>query len=218
MASAPTVEKQKSWFARHKILTALLVLVVIGFLATAFGGGDDSAAETRTTAPAVDAGADDGAAEAENAVEEEPAEDGAAEEPADESAPSAGIGSTVNTGNFDVTVHGVEASVAAVGSEYLNAEPSGQFVLVRVTVLNTSNEAEYFFDSDQVLVDEQGRKHSTSSDSIYLDDNTFSFEKINPGVSMDGVLLFDIPADASPVALELDSDEFFGDPIVVSLN
>lgn len=33
---------RKSWFSRHKILTGILILIVIGILASAFGGDKDS--------------------------------------------------------------------------------------------------------------------------------------------------------------------------------
>lgn len=219
-SAAPAEPKKKSWFARHKFLTAILVIVAIAIIGGVAGGGDDDAEQTTTgqtasdsAAPAAEENSDE--AEAPDNADAGEAED--AEAPEDAEAAPAGVGTAVNTGDFDVTVTSVETGVTAVGDQYLNAEPSGQFVLVRVTVANTSNEAEYFNDSDQSLIDEQGRKHSTSSDALYLDDTTFFLEKINPGVTVEGVLLYDIPADAVPASLELASSDFFGDPILVSL-
>lgn len=61
---APPV-KQKNWFLRHKIITGILGLVVIGGLAGALGGGGDTpsdAASTSSPAAAGTAGATTAAA------------------------------------------------------------------------------------------------------------------------------------------------------------
>jgi len=58
---APPV-KQKSWFMRHKIITGILGLVVVGGLASALGGGGDTpsgatAEPTAASSPAAEAAA-----------------------------------------------------------------------------------------------------------------------------------------------------------------
>lgn len=226
MARETTVEPKKNWFLRHKFLTAILIIVVIAIIGRLGAGSDENdTAETPGSEEAANSdgsgedaedsttNADQTATDAADDTDDEESEE--ADEPAEE---TASIGTTVNTGSFDVTVSSVDPGVTAIGNEYLGAEPSGQFVIVYVTVANTSNEAEYFLDSDQHVIDEQGRQHSTSSDSVYFDEaETFSFEKINPGVAIDGALVYDIPADSTAVTLELDSNELFGDTVLVSL-
>lgn len=204
--------QRRSWFARHRILTALLVIVVVIVLAAALGGGgeEDAPAGTPVTdEPAVeDAGADDDAAP-EDA-------DGAAAEPADAPA-EAGIGDPVRDGRFEFTVTEVETGVAEVGDEFLSEEAQGQFVLVHMTVSNIGDEAQMLHGDNQTLLDTEGREHSANtSAAIYLDGAETFLNDINPGNSVDATVVFDIPADAEPAAIEL-HDSMFSGGVTVSL-
>lgn len=219
-ATTTAAPKKKNWFLRHKFLTAILIIVVIAIIGSMGASGDEDATAGTSgsgTSSSGDSSSTDSSSGNDDSAKADSDAEAEDEEEAPDSPADAGLGSTVNTGNFDVTVTAVEAGVTVIGNEYLNETPSGQFVLVRITVANTSNESDYFHGSDHTLIDEQGRKHSTSSGSLYLDEPTFVLESINPGVSIDGVLLYDIPVDATPVSLELESDEIFGDSILVSL-
>lgn len=230
-------EPKKSWFRRHKILTALLVVVGIGVVGNALSGGEEPEAPdtaavapadpTEDAAPAPDteeaAGAEEAAepeADAEEPAEpeaaaEEPAE-AEAEEPAEEpAADEPGVGDAVRDGKFEFVVTEVEPGLATVGEGFTEEEAQGQFVLIHLTVTNIGDQPQTLFDSNQVLFDEQGRQHSTSSSSIWLDEGLW-LDEINPGNSMNGVLLYDIPADALPSSLEL-HDSAFSDGVTVTL-
>lgn len=79
---APPV-KQPNWFMRHKILTALIALVVVGIIGGALGGGGDepsTAATDPTTASSPAATGGDTGAPAEKPAET-PAESAAPAEP-----------------------------------------------------------------------------------------------------------------------------------------
>ncbi|KGN36336.1 hypothetical protein [Knoellia subterranea] len=68
---APPV-KEKNWFMRHKILTGILGLVVVGGLAGALGGGGDTpsaSSEPTTATSGAPAAATPATAPAENAVD-----------------------------------------------------------------------------------------------------------------------------------------------------
>lgn len=219
--AAPPPPKQKSWFARHKFLTAVLAIVVLIVIAAALGGGDDDAPAGST--PVEDTGAAEAPAQdAEPAADEEadPATDEDAapttdEAPAQETAP--GIGDDVQDGKFEFTVTGVETGVAEVGDEYLNEQAQGQFVLVHMTVHNIGDQAQMLDGTNQKLVDTQGREHSADgSAAIYLGDTGTFLNDINPGNSVDGTVVFDIPADAEPASIIL-HDSMFSGGVTVSL-
>ena len=187
---------KRSWFARHKVLTvvgALVVLVVVISIATSGSSDPEGTAGSSATATSgQDSDADPGA-------------DGG---PAPDEAPP-GIGSTVRDGTFEFTVTSVEPGVARVGGSAVNKQAQGQFVLVHVTVTNTGDQAQWFFASNQTLVDTQGRQHSADeSAAIYLDD--YITAEINPGNSVQGTVVFDIPADAVPASVELHDSAFSG--------
>lgn len=206
----------KSWFARHKILTGIggFLVLIVGINVVNGGGDDDVAASggdvTATDEAAVESG-EDAAVEAtadapaeEKAEGEEPVE----EEPVEE---AIGIGDSVRDGKFEFTVTGVESGVPSVGDDYLSQEAQGQYVLVAMTVENIGDEAQYFFGDNQDLTDTEGRTHSADGTaSIYLDSADSLMTEINPGNTVDGVVVFDIPTDATPAEIELHDSAFSG--------
>lgn len=209
---APPPPAKRSWFARHKILTGILALIAVVVLANLFGGGgedrDTPAPAGATAEPAT--GGDPAPAEPAGEPEPEPAQ----EEPA---AQTAGIGTPVRDGKFEFTVTGLETGVAQVGNEFLNEKAQGQFVLVHITVTNIGDQAQIFLDSNNTLVDTAGREHSANSSAgIYLEDNDVWLNEINPGNSVTGTVVFDIPADAVPASLQL-RDSMFSGGVTVSL-
>lgn len=204
---------RKNWFARHKVLTALGVVVLLVIIGANLGGGGEE--EPTTPSVAADTGSPDTAPEADEApAEPAPAEEPPAEEP-EQSAP--GVGTAVRDGKFEFTVTSVETGVATVGDEYLNEQAQGQFVLVHMTVTNIGDAAQMFDGSSQKLVDTAGREHSAdTSAAIYLGDANSFLTDINPGNSVEGTVVFDIPADAVPATLTL-HDSFFSGGVEVSL-
>ncbi|WP_231955091.1 DUF4352 domain-containing protein [Occultella aeris] len=97
----------------------------------------------------------------------------------------------------------IETSVDTVGSEYFNGQAPGQFVLVHLTVTNIGEAPQYFSDSDQQL-DAAGREFAANSAAgIWIEGNDTFVTEINPGNTVAGTIVFDIPADAVPSTLEL---------------
>jgi hypothetical protein len=187
---APAPQPRRSWFARHKILTTLGAVVVVVVVASALGGrGDDAPpASPAASAPAGDAPAEESPASA-----------------------AAGIGTPVRDGKFEFTVTGVEPGVARIGDDMFGQDAQGQFLLVHVTVTNIGEEAQYFDGSSQKLTDAQGRTHSADTGAaIYLGDAQSFLNQINPGNSVQGTVVFDVPADAAPASVELHDSPFSG--------
>ncbi|GAA4873602.1 DUF4352 domain-containing protein [Serinicoccus chungangensis] len=231
---------RRSWFARHKIITGSLVVLGLFIIIGAWGGDEDpadSAAQpSATSTSSAEEGADSSASSSgstadESAAEEAPAESSVeegtteaeeapdeetAEAPAEEAGGDPQLGDVVQIGDFEVSVTGVEGGLAQIGDDMLGEEAQGQFVKVMVTVENTGDAAEYFLDSEQELIDDSDRQHSTSSASWMLDEESLFLTEINPGNRVEGVLLYDIPADAVPTAVDLQGG-FFSSPVRVSL-
>jgi hypothetical protein len=204
---------RRSWFARHKILTTAGALVLVVGVVGALGGGAEEQGTSAPPAAAPAAGQDQ--AEGASTTEDAPVEETAAEEPAAEEAPATestpGIGDTVADGKFEFVVTAVETGVAQVGDEFFNQTAQGQFVLVRMTVTNIGDQAQYFDGSSQKLLDTAGRTHSADTGAaIYLGDSESFLNQINPGNTVEGVVVFDIPADAALASLELHDSPFSG--------
>jgi hypothetical protein len=200
LAPAP---KKKGFVRRHKLLSLVLLVVVVVVLAQLAGGGDDGApapAGSSTTSPATEA--------QDTPPGEEPA-------PPAEAAP--GVGTPVADGKLQFTVTSVEAGVPSIGDDLFGVTAQGQYVLVHMTVTNVGDAAQLFDASSQTLLDGQGRTHSADSGAaIYLPDSNSFLTSINPGNTVDGIVVFDVPADATPVSVELHDSPFSGG-VTVSL-
>jgi hypothetical protein len=209
-AMRPWFQKKRTWLA------AVLALIVIGSIAN--GGSDDPP----TAAPVV--------ADA-NAVAEPTAKlpatkttaPAAAKVPEKTKAPEAtkttapappvlpGIGDTVSAGDWAFSVTSLKCGVKKVGDDFLGKKAQGQFCLLRMKVTNNGDTAETLMGSNQKLLDDKGRTFSSDDEaSIYADSDASLFsEEINPGNTLKGVVVFDIPKGASPVEADL-AGGFFG--------
>jgi hypothetical protein len=208
----PVPVRRPSFFARHKVLTvflAILALIVVVSIASNLGG--DAPSSTTDAAGSADAPAAPEGDTGAEAVDPAPA-------PEPEPVPAAaGIGTAVRDGKFEFTVTSVEPGVARVGDDILGVDAQGQFVLVHVTVTNIGDRAQMFDASSQKMFDAQGREHSADSTAgIYLGDANSFLNDINPGNSIQGVVIFDVPADAVPTSIEL-HDSFLSGGTTVAL-
>lgn len=198
---APGPAPKRSWFARHKVLTGVGAVVLVAIIASALGGrGSDepAAAGTDSGASSASSSADDASSSAHASESSEPA-----------AAPA--IGTPVRDGAFEFTVAGVEPGVEHLGSDAFGVDAQGQFLLVHLTVTNIGDQAQYFDGSSQKLTDIQGRTHSADgSAAIYLDDSHSFLNQINPGNTVEGIVVFDVPKDAVPASIELHDSAWSG--------
>lgn len=200
---APT--QRRGWFARHKILTTLGVLVLIGIIASVAGGGDDAPSSSADGQAVV---SDDATTDEQAPAAPAPPAEEAEAEPA-ETLP--GIGAVAADGKFEFTVTSVEPGVARIGNDTFGQDAQGQFILVHVTVRNIGTEAQYFDGSSQKVADTQGRTHSSDgSAAIYLDESNSFLNQINPGNEVQGIVVFDVPTDAQLASIELHDSPFSG--------
>ena len=192
---APAVPvKRGSWFARHKVLTALGAVALVLAVAAALGGGGD---ETATSASPGIAASDrgDGAGSRTGAGQD-----------------ARGVGDKVRDGKFEFTVTGVETGVASVGGSFLEQKAQGQFVLVHLMVRNIGTEAQTMFDSNQTVKDVAGREFSAdSAAALAIEGNEDVWvTDVNPGNSVTGIVVFDMPKKARPASIELHDSAFSG--------
>ncbi|MFI1645941.1 DUF4352 domain-containing protein [Streptomyces avidinii] len=175
---------RRGWFARHRLLTVLLAvtagLVVLG-VAGSFAGKESAAPPPATKAKAVT-----------------------------DSGRLPGVGEPARDGKFEFTVTRLRPGVGNVGGAY-GQDAQGQFLLVHVTVKNIGDRAQTFDGADQKLVDRNGSKYSAdTAAALYLDGSESFLQQINPGVVVDGIVVFDVPKGADPVRIELHDSLFSG--------
>lgn len=206
--SDATEKARRSWFARHKVLTGVGAVVAVIIVASAASGGGDDEAPT-----------DDAVAGSAPVVEAPPAAEPAepvVPEPQPAPVAAAGLNTPVRDGKFEFVVTGVRCGETTLGDEYLNTTAQGQFCLVDVSVTNIGDEAQYFFADNQTLLNAEGQEYSAdSSASIYLDNAEGMMSEINPGNSIAGTVVFDVPVGMAPTSIDLHDSLFSGGVVVV---
>lgn len=192
---APPAKKKKKW---PWVLGALVILLIIILAATSGGGSDD----TDTTA-------DSGASSAAGQADPGDADSGDAE---GEDA-AAGLNTPVRDGKFEFVVTGVEPGLTSVGDNpYLTEEAQGQFVVVTMTVKNTSDQPQSFSPTGQKLFDAENRSFEPDTTAqIALGGSDIPvWDNINPGNAVTVKLVYDMPAGATPASIELHDSMFSG--------
>ncbi len=173
-------EKKKNWFARHKVLTVIIGLVGIIIIAGAAGG--DKSTETNNIQS--------------NAGETKQ------EEKKDEVAK---MGTPVRDGKFEFVAKSVKCGVPSVGDQYTAKTAQGQYCLLTVSVKNIGDEPQSLFSSNQYLYNAENQKYSADDSATYVVGGSADtwYSDINPGNSVEGVIVFDLPKDKTPVTAEL---------------
>lgn len=98
-------------------------------------------------------------------------------------------------GKFQFTVTGMKCGMPSVGPEDFGQQAQGEFCLIDVEIKNIAGTAEVFNDSSQQATDADGAVYSVDSGAaIYANGDASTFlEEINPGNTVKGKLVFDVP-------------------------
>jgi hypothetical protein len=132
------------------------------------------------------------------------------------------IGTPVRDGKFQFTVTSV-SHAKSVGdtADSFGDTAQGEYTILHVTVTNIGSQPQTLDDSSQYVYDASGRKYDAST-SADIDLNSASgsdrlfLNDINPGNTVRGELVFDMPAGLKAVKAEL-HDSAFSDGVVVNL-
>jgi len=180
----------KNWFSRHKVLTVIGIIILLIIIGSA-SGGNKKTSQSNSSQPSTSTG--------KSQTKAKPA--------------AIKIGETANDGKFAFVVNSIQCGQASVGSsQYLTKNAQGQFCSLNITVKNIGNEAQTLDASNQNLFNAANQKYSADSEASYdanPSGSTF-LQQINPGNSVTGVVVFDIPKDQTPVSAELHDSAFSG--------
>jgi hypothetical protein len=145
--------------------------------------------------------------------EKKPTKEG--EKAKDEAPARPGIGDAVQADSTELTVTNVQQGDKRIGGQAFGADAQGEFVTVDVALSNKGSEELSASSGDFVLVDGDGNRHSTSDDAWRVD-GAITWEDINPGNTLKGKLVFDVPKGTEVVSLEM-SPSWFGETVSVDL-
>lgn len=107
----------------------------------------------------------------------------------------------------NIAVGSVE-TLESVGSDHINEKAQGVFKVVELTLTNNQKDAITLSSNSFKLVDNQDREFSPNSAAqIKLNvanggNSKFLLEKLNPGLSQTGKIVFDVPKDAQGLVLK----------------
>jgi hypothetical protein len=112
-----------------------------------------------------------------------------------ENAVAGSMGKAGKDGKFEFTVTDLKCGVPSVGPDDFGQKAQGEFCLVDLTIKNVGTSAEVFVDSSQQATDAAGNTYSVDSGAaIYANEDSSTFlEQINPGNTVKGALVFDVP-------------------------
>lgn len=173
--------KQKNWFLRHKVLTAILVLAVLGIIGAA---GNSNNAPTNS----ANTGTSKSATNSPSSTVSTPQ-----------------IGQPADDGKLEFTINSSQCGVSQIEQPDDTSEVStagAPYCVLNLSVKNISNVGQTFDDSSQYLYDASGKQYSEDS-SATIDANPVSsqfmeYPTVNPGVTLTGVVAFDIPSGTTP--------------------
>lgn len=176
-------KSNKNWFARHKVLTVIIALVVLGVIVSAAGGSKSNTSSSTSKSSSGKA------------------------------AETAKVGQAADDGKFEFTVSSVECGKTSVGTnQYLTKTAQGQYCLLNVSVKNVGDQAQSLLSSNQYLLNASGQKYSADDTATLYNapNGTSWYNDINPGNSVNGAIVFDVPKDQTPTTAELHDSAFSG--------
>lgn len=121
--------------------------------------------------------------------------------------PAASIGRAIGYGEWGYRVSSAEKR-DRLEFDSKSLLPGGSFLLVHLTVTNNGKEPRSLAAADFGLIDGQGRRYSVDSEATELASGQLSKSRlldvvIQPGLSKDSVVVFDIPGDAGGLSFRL---------------
>lgn len=100
---------------------------------------------------------------------------------------------TVKVGDVEYKVLS-KKSTKKIGNEYLNKKAQEQYLIIEISIKNLDKEALTVSDDFFKLYNGENEYGTDTDAAIYLDDNII-YEDINPGVTLKGKIVFDIPKE-----------------------
>lgn len=186
--------KEGNWFKRHKVLTVILGLFLLVVIVNAAGGDTDTSNSASTGEKS--------------------------ETKKQETTQAVKIGEAARDGKFEFTVKSIDCGKPSVtdSTGYVTQTAQGQYCLLTLAVKNIGDQQQAFLESDQKLLNSDGQQFSpdTTAGLTLANNGNIWLAQINPGNSVEGVLVFDLPVDQTPVVAQL-HDSAFSNGIKVNL-
>lgn len=185
---------QRNWFAKHKILTGVLVIILIAIISSS-SGNKNKGTNTTTTQ-----GSNNKTTQTESIGK---------------------IGEAVTANDLSFTATDI-SKAKSLGNSYSKKEAQGTFNIITLTIKNTGKETVTIDSSMLKVTDSQGRKFDYSIEGqtakgLAQGKVDLFLQQVQPGLSVTGDIVFDLPDDATDLKL-LVKGSMFGTEKQISLN
>jgi len=171
-----------NWFKRHKIITGVLAAFIIIGIIGAIGDSNTS------NQPAAASTSSNTSSSSSSTAPTTP-----------------GLNQEARDGKFAFTVTSFscgETAITQPDNSYSTATAQGQFCVMNLSIKNIGTVAQDFDASSQYVYDASSKQYSYSSDATITANPSSSqfpvYETINPGVSVSGIVVFDVPRGVTP--------------------
>ena len=108
------------------------------------------------------------------------------------------IGEDATDGQFTFVVESFECGETEVTRGAVSQTANGEFCFLKLTVSNTGQEGRHFLAGVQGLFTYAGGRLTPSTEATALDNAEALNEEINPGLSIDATVIFDV-ADSDEI-------------------
>jgi hypothetical protein len=127
-------------------------------------------------------------------------------------APTAGLHSPVSDGSLQFTVNSVQCGQPNVSTGIFDRSAHGQYCLVQLTVKNIGQQGWAFTEQFQKAVDRNGRTYQPdiTAGLIVNGNGAALFSTLQPGDTVNGTMVYDIPKNATVVKLVLHDSPISG--------
>jgi hypothetical protein len=129
------------------------------------------------------------------------------------------LGKAVRDGRFEFVVRHVDCARTTVGVEHLKSTADGKYCVVTLSIRNIAGEPQIFLGKVQKAYDAAGTSYTEDAiASLYANQNTRTLlRKIDPGDSVTGKMVFDVPKATTLTTLEL-HDSYLSGGVEVALS
>jgi hypothetical protein len=127
------------------------------------------------------------------------------------------IGRAFVNGDYSMSVEQVEQGLTQIGESGTWTSEQGQFVVVSVVVEYKGTGSGVFHLAEQRLLVSTGVEYNTDVKSVFrAQTDPVGQRPLKPYQPEDGILVFDVPVDGSPTAIEFVGD-FLAEPVTIPL-
>lgn len=122
--------------------------------------------------------------------------------------PSATVGQSVRDGGMEFVVETVDCSPERLGRSPVDHWAEGRFCVVKLSITNQGDSAKTLLGSMQTVVDDRGLGYPVDEPATLLVTPDIWSNQIGTGVTVQGAIVFDVPARAHVVAVVLHGGAF----------